>query len=191
MLCCASKLAFALGILLSSSIGCAGRRVPPSTPTCPAGTDFVGGKCVAHADKPCAAGSHSEEGKGCVADAPKPAELPLHWRGDWQSLSGYRFSFTIHLAEGGKGSISWTLRATPTGSSLAPRIGETGTELVTWTWEPKKHELHLVGTKVDDATLLATDEYKLVVADDNRTFAGHTKGSAGDWANVIEGTSEP
>jgi hypothetical protein len=49
-------------------------------PTCPAGTRFAGGKCMAIIDTSCPAGMHFVEGTGCLASAKKetkPAAKPV------------------------------------------------------------------------------------------------------------------
>jgi hypothetical protein len=168
---------------------------PPAPPTavveCPAGADRVGDKCEPHVDETCADGTHLETGKGCVANVAKSAgDLAEHWIGEWKSKKGFHFSFAIDLEPAGKGAIHWTLRAAPGSSSLKARIGDAGTELVEWSWDAATRELHMTGTKVDDPTLLATDEYKLHVAADGKTFTGKTKGNLGDWKNEIAGKAQ-
>lgn len=119
------------------------------------------------------------------------AELPLHFRGSWRDpVEQVVFAFDLRLERTGattvKGRILWTLMATPPGHGLADRVNEVGTEYVTGTWDPKERVLALRGTSVD-SSLLVTDQYKLTVAADGKGFVGKTRGSAGTWANDIDG----
>ena len=99
------------------------------------------------------------------------------------------FAFDLRLEPGEasfKGRILWTLIATPPGHPLASRVDEVGTEFVTGSWEASTRTLRLEGTHVD-STLLATDQYRLVVSADGKTFAGKTRGNKGTWENDIDG----
>jgi len=128
------------------------------------------------------------------ASAPQqsPAELPLHWVGEWTSIAEQvSFTFDIRLAPVAKGEVNgrilWTLMSAPPGHFLASRIGDSGTEYVTGTWSAEKNELLLKGTSVDSPGFLVVDEYKLQVAADRASIEGHTRGSKGDWKNELHG----
>lgn len=119
------------------------------------------------------------------------ATIPLHWVGEWTAPSeAVRFGFDIRLtakSSGLEGRILWTLLSVPPGHFLSARVNDSGQEFVHGTFNSSTRELHLKGTSVDDNTLLATDEYKLIISADNNTFDGRTRGNKGDWANEITG----
>lgn len=120
-----------------------------------------------------------------------PTQIESTWQGDWKSRDGYDYGFAMQLnatATGeASGEISWQLKATPAGSHLAPRIGDTGIEYVSGTFDRAKGLATIAGYKVSDPTLLALDTYKFQIKSDQISFIGMTK-HRGDWEAQAGGT---
>jgi hypothetical protein len=115
------------------------------------------------------------------------------WTGTWQGSDGHRFRFGLQLHAKGnqvEGRILWRLTATPRRSSLANRLGDSGTEYVQGTYQSNKRTFHLKGIRVSDRSLLATDEYSLVVSADGRRIEGRSRGNRNDWKSEVRGVQE-
>jgi hypothetical protein len=113
------------------------------------------------------------------------------WDGIWKSEDGYEFSFALHLTISGDdkadGYILWRLRHVPPNSALVGRINEPGNEFVHGSIDRKTGELTLVGSRVDNATLLAPDNYRFFISSDGRNFRGLSKNNDGSWRTAING----
>lgn len=126
-------------------------------------------------------------------DPPDASRLLSRWTGTWQGRDGHRFTYRLQLdmrRTRVDGRILWKLAGAPKRSALSNRVGDTGIEYVQGTFEPETRKLHLRGTRVDDPKLLATDEYRLVVAPDGQTIEGRTRGNSNDWTNELKGQKE-
>lgn len=121
-------------------------------------------------------------------------DVPRHWSGRWADRSSplaYDFELDLDGPAGAlRGRLTWVLRVAPTGSPQAARIGATAHEELEGSWDRGQHELHLVGTSIDDDKMLGSpDEYRLVVAPDGATLTG-TSRSGGAWGNVMSARAE-
>lgn len=120
-----------------------------------------------------------------------PAGLDTTWQGSWKSREGFTYDFAMQLnvAETGDadGQISWKLIATPKGSPLEPRVGDTGFEYVRGHYDRARSLAVLDGYEVSDPTLLGTDTYKFQIKSDKLSFVGMTK-SHGEWTAEANGT---
>ena len=127
------------------------------------------------------------------AAPPEAVPSTSRWSGTWKGSDGHRFTYSIQLNTQGtqtQGRILWTLAATPKGSRLSNRVGDMGTEYVKGTFDLATRRFHLIGTRVDDTSLIGTDEYKLDVAPDGQTIEGRTKGNSAPWTNELRGRKE-
>ena len=117
--------------------------------------------------------------------------LETIWQGTWKSKGGFTFDFALQLEVRGDntavGQIKWKLVATPAGSKLAPRVGETAIEYVNGRYDRTKSVASIAGYAVSDTTLLALDTYRLQVRADKLSFVGMTK-YRGDWEAEASGT---
>ena len=103
--------------------------------------------------------------------------------------SSYRFKFeaNFELKESIDGYFEWTLLDSP---SSAEKIGATAKEFVRGSYNPVTRQLLLVGYKKDDPyKVISTDEYRLEVSEDGRSFFGVTKGN-GDWTGRLDSRSK-
>jgi len=120
-----------------------------------------------------------------------PARLDTTWQGTWKSREGFTYNFAMQLAvsNGGsaEGRINWKLMATPPGSFLEKRVGDTGIEHVRGQYDRIRGLAVLDGYEVSDPSLLGVDSYKFQIKPDRITFLGMTR-SHGEWAAEASGT---
>jgi hypothetical protein len=120
-----------------------------------------------------------------------PSLLDTTWQGDWKSRDGYHYAFAMQLGvaatDEARGEINWQLVATPSGSHIANRVGDSAIEYVSGRYDRNKRLATLAGYKVSDESLLALDTYKFQIKSDNITFVGMTK-HRGQWEAEAGGT---
>jgi hypothetical protein len=123
-------------------------------------------------------------GRPIGADAIAP-----HWRGEWQTDTGYRCSFELTLAVDDKGIIDglfrWTLRDAPRDSTQHARIGQVGNEWVRGAFDPSTRRLTLVGYAVDAPDLLVADRYVLTLDPSGSRLVGKSEGEGGRWQDRL------
>ncbi len=120
-----------------------------------------------------------------------PARLDTTWQGTWKSREGFTYNFAMQLGVADRGTaegrINWKLMATPPGSFLEKRVGDTGIEYVRGHYDRARGLAVLDGYEVSDPSLLALDSYKFQIKPDRITFLGMTR-SHGEWAAEASGT---
>ncbi|HTF56116.1 MAG TPA: WD40 repeat domain-containing protein [Planctomycetota bacterium] len=113
------------------------------------------------------------------------------WEGRWSNAEGFVYDFVLDLkVDAGKvaGKFTWTLKTCPdTRDDLKGRVGASGTEELTGTWDSATRTVELKGEKVSDETLLAMDSYRIKVADSGDAIEGATRGNNGKWECKISG----
>ncbi|MEP6689632.1 MAG: Ig-like domain-containing protein [Gemmatimonadaceae bacterium] len=103
--------------------------------------------------------------------------LFANYTGSWTSDDKSRFSFGLHLDQRGpnvSGFFAWRLTNAGTDSTIRPRVGDGGVEVVGGAYDAKKRELHLVGSSVNDTTLLGLGDYRITLSQDLAALAGRT-----------------
>lgn len=104
---------------------------------------------------------------------------------------GYRYKFRLYLTVEGEhcnGRIKWTLTGTPPGASLSNRLGDSASEFVHGSFDRQQKQFRLKGVRVDDATLIAADEYQLLVSrtDNGNSLVGKSRGNSGKWQQQMQ-----
>jgi hypothetical protein len=106
------------------------------------------------------------------------------WPGQWSDRSDNVFTFELTLTRTSEneisGSILWTLKQTAR-NDLRRKIGLTGTEHVTGTYDPATRRLELRGYRKDDLSeIIGLDIYVLSLSPDGQSLSGSTK-TGGSW----------
>lgn len=111
-----------------------------------------------------------------AADA-RPVPQQWFFNGQWEGADGHRFEFQLRLdvvESVATGEFLWKLASAPSGSPHSKRIGHGGTETVKGTFAPENRRFTLRGVRVSDPTLLATDQYDLLLSPDGQTISSDT-----------------
>jgi hypothetical protein len=106
------------------------------------------------------------------------AALRRVWTGDWTTPRGFHFTAELRLNPGPDGTVEgrilWPLRKSPREEEQA-KVGQTGTEFVWGSFDPRSRALTLEGYRKDDPNhILGLDKYRLLLADDGRVIGGIT-----------------
>ncbi len=122
-----------------------------------------------------------------------PQSFTSIWSGTWvgHDDGGYRYKFRLHLNVQGEqcdGRFYRTMTATPPGAPLSNRIGDSATEFVHGVFDRQRGQFRLKGDRVDDGTLIATDEYQLTIspASEGRSLVGKSRGNSGNWLHQMQ-----
>ena len=104
------------------------------------------------------------------------------WSGDWNSSGKYAtyFTATANLNDDGAGKVSgqivWTLQRTNNPKKV-DKIGTSATEYVQGIYNPATRNVSLRGVRKDDAyDIVILDRYNLILAENNLTMRGRSKG---------------
>jgi flagellar basal body-associated protein FliL len=104
------------------------------------------------------------------------------WSGDWNSVGKYTtyFTATLNLTDDGAGKVNghivWTLQRTDN-PKKTDKIGTSATEYVQGTYNPATRTVSLRGIRKDDAyDIVILDRYILILAENNLTMSGKTRG---------------
>lgn len=115
-----------------------------------------------------------------ITPTPIPASAIAtgNWDGEWSDSKG-TFSCELKLVQDSQnkmsGSIVWTLRKTRL-AGFQKRIGLSGIEHVTGTFQQSERLLNLRGYRKNDPhVLIALDRYRLVLSPDGSTLAGQSQ----------------
>lgn len=111
-----------------------------------------------------------------------------NWQGEWSNSLGYIYIADMQLTAASDGSIlgkiQWSLKQSPRAEEQS-KLGKTGTEFISGTYEPGSGVLMFEGiSKTDPDNILGLDKYKLVLADDSNVIGGITFNN-GDWRGVF------
>ncbi len=105
-----------------------------------------------------------------------------NWSGDWNSWGSYRTYFTAQMSltddGGGKvsGYIVWNLQSTNNPKKV-DKTGTSATEYVQGVYNPATRSVSLRGVRKDDPNnIVILDAYKLILAENNLTMRGKSKG---------------
>ena len=111
------------------------------------------------------------------------------WDGLWISPtrgSIYAAEFHLHVdsMNAVQGHIKWTLKRSPH-ESERKKIGMTGVEYVSGTYDPRCRILSIDGKGKDDPhTILGLDKYRLILAENQKALGGITE-SHGTWRGML------
>lgn len=104
------------------------------------------------------------------------------WSGDWNSWGNYKTYFTaqMNLTDDGAGKVSgqivWTLQRT-NNPKKTDKVGTSATEYVQGVYNPSTRNLTLKGVRKDDPySIVILDRYNLVLAENNLSMNGKSKG---------------
>jgi hypothetical protein len=113
----------------------------------------------------------------------------------WQDTRGYQYLFGLSLGRSANGAIEgqfeWSLVEAPVGSPLAFRVGQRGHEKVRGHYDEARRKLDLEGYEVDAPALVATDVYRIQIAEDGRSFTGQSRGNGDSWTSWMRGWIAP